>query len=195
MRVIFVILVASLTGISAGAAPLTGAERQRLNAHLVMTERWLIDEVSDLSPAQLAFRPGPESWTILEVIEHLVLVGPIYWRDLQQAMKSASSAPPSMWNDADILWYGIDRTQPDKAIPIEVPKRELRDLKTGLEALRKARAQLADYIRTTTEDLRSHIVARQGCDAYQWALLISTHEQRHIQQIRDIKASRAFPKK
>jgi hypothetical protein len=38
-------------------------------------------------------------------------------------------------------------------------------------------------------------VKRQGSDAYQWALLISTHEQRHILQIREIKADARFPKK
>jgi hypothetical protein len=39
------------------------------------------------------------------------------------------------------------------------------------------------------------MVERQSCDAYQWALLISTHEQRHILQIREIKSDARFPKK
>ena len=60
---------------------------------------------------------------------------------------------------------------------------------------RRAHARLLDYARTTTDDLRAHYVARQGCDAYQWALLISTHEQRHILQIRQIKASAAYPRR
>ena len=51
------------------------------------------------------------------------------------------------------------------------------------------------YIRTTTDDLRSRRVARPGCDTYQWALLISMHEQRHILQIREIKADPKYPKK
>ena len=34
--------------------------------------------------------------------------------------------------------------------------------------------------------------ARQRCDAYQWALLISTHEQRHVLQIREMKRSKSF---
>jgi hypothetical protein len=37
-------------------------------------------------------------------------------------------------------------------------------------------------------------VPRQGSDAYQWALLISTHEQRHILQIREIKRDPRFPR-
>jgi hypothetical protein len=75
----------------------------------------------------------------LEVIEHLVVVGPIYWQDLQKA-KEAPGGP-------------------------------------------------------TQDDLRSRLVERQGCDAYQWALLISTHVQRHILQIRQIKADPKFPGK
>ena len=55
-------------------------------------------------------------------------------------------------------------------------------------------AELLQYVRTTKGDLRGRLVARQQCDAYQWALLISTHEQRHILQIREIKANPKFPR-
>ena len=175
------------------AAPLTTPERQRLIAHLDMTAGWLTDEVSGLSPDQLTFRRAPDSWTILEVLDHLVVVGPIYWQDLQNALKTRGGrTSPS--TDTDILWYGIDRTNREKAIPSEVPK-GLSDLRSGLDAHRTLHARLVEYIRSTEDDLRGHIVERQGCDAYQWALLISTHEQRHILQIREIKADPAFPKK
>jgi len=56
------------------------------------------------------------------------------------------------------------------------------------------RAKMLQYARSTGDDLRHHLVERQGCDAYQWFLLISTHSQRHILQIREIKASRNFPR-
>jgi hypothetical protein len=187
------VLLTQLGAGMAAAAPLTDRERQRLIAHLDMTASWLADEVSGLSPDQLAFRRAPEAWTILEVVDHLLVVGPIYWQDLQSALKTPGGrTSPS--TDTDILWYGIDRTNREKAIPSEVPK-GLRDLQSGLETHRKLHARLVEYIRSTNDDLRSHIVERQSCDAYQWALLISTHEQRHILQIREIKADPAFPKK
>jgi DinB superfamily len=175
------------------AAPLTPLERQRLIAHLDMTERWLADEVSGLSPAQLAFKPRPDAWNILQVVDHLVVVGPIYWRDLQQAVKGPASKRLKSDSDEDILWYGIDRTNREKAIPSEVPNGQLTNLRPGLDQIRKQHAQLRQYIATTSDDLRGHVVERQGSDAYQWALLISTHEQRHILQIREIKADRSFP--
>jgi hypothetical protein len=192
-RVIAGVILLSLLDVSvSGAAPLTQRERQRLVSHLEMTASWLVDEVSGLTPAQLAFRRAPEAWTILEVIDHLLVVAPIYWQDLQAALKTPGGRK-SPSSDADILWYGIDRTNREKAIPSEVPK-GLRDLRSGLDAHRTLHARLVEYIKTTEDDLRSHIVERQGCDAYQWALLISTHEQRHILQIREIKADPKFPK-
>jgi hypothetical protein len=175
------------------AGPLTDLERQRLVAHLDMTEGWLIDEVAALSPAQLAFKPAADAWSITQIVDHLVLVGPIYWQDLQKAVQASPSKAVRSGTDADILWYGIDRTHHEQAIAGEVPKGDLRDVRQGLDAIRRQHAQLRDYIKSTADDLRGHIVPRQGSDAYQWALLISTHEQRHILQIREIKADPKFP--
>ena len=96
--------------------------------------------------------------------------------------------------DADVLWYGIDRTRREQAIPGERPTGQLRDRRVALDSYRKHHDRLTRYIDTTGDDLRRHIVQRQRCDAYQWALLISTHEQRHILQIREIKRDAKFPK-
>ena len=179
----------------ADARQMTASERQRLVAHLEMTASWLGDEVSGLTPAQLAFRPSPESWSIMEVLDHLVVVGPIYWQDLQAAVAAGPSSREPVSSDADLLWYGIDRTAREQAIPGEVPKREVRSLSAALDAYRRSHARLLQYVRTTNDDLRKRYVTRQGSDAYQWALLISTHEQRHILQIREIKKHASFPKR
>jgi hypothetical protein len=175
------------------ATPLTAVERQRLVSHLEMTAGWLNDEVSALSPAQLSFRRAPGTWTILEVLDHLNVTGNIYWLDLQAAVKAPTGRKTTM-TDVDLLWYGIDRTNREQAIPSEIPK-GLQDIKAGLAAYRAHHARLLEYVRTTQDDLRAHYVERQRCDAYQWALLISTHAQRHVLQIREIKADPKFPPK
>jgi hypothetical protein len=178
----------------ARGAELTSLERQRLVAHMEMTASWLEDEVSGLSRPQLEFRPADGAWNILEVLDHLVVVGPIYWDDLQRAVQGPASSRALAGRDDDILWYGIDRTNRERAIPSENPQRLVRDVRTGLDAYRKHHARLLEYVRTTKDDLRSRLVPRQGSDAYQWALLISTHEMRHILQVREIKAHPRFPK-
>ena len=193
-RVLAVVCVVWASTAVPGAAAMTSLERQRLLAHMEMTSSWLIDEVTGLTPAQLSFRRAPGEWSIAEVIDHLVVVSPIYWSDLQQAVKSPPADSPTRNTDENLLWYGIDRTFREKAIPSEVPKGQFKDLATSLAEYRKHHDRLVQYIRTTTDDLRGRLVPRQGSDAYQWALLISTHEQRHILQIRDIKRDARFPR-
>ena len=178
---------------SPAPAPMTDLERQRLVAHMEMTAKWLADEVSGLSAAQVAFQPSRDTWSIAQVLEHLVVVAPIYWKNLQDALVRTPRAASGM-TDADVLWYGIDRTRPDVAVRAELPPGQLRDVRTALEQYRKHHERLLQYVTTTQDDLRGHIVERQQCDGYQWALLISTHEQRHILQIREIKADARFPK-
>lgn len=177
------------------AASMTALERQDLIAHLEMTGAWLSDEVSGLSPAQLQFRPAPGAWNILEVVEHLTIANPIYWRQFQETMKMPAADVRTRATDAGILWYGVNRTNREKAIPSEDAKGRLRDVVPALEALRRLHAEMLRYARTTGDDLRAHYVERQQSDAYQWLLLISTHQQRHILQIREIKANPDFPKR
>ena len=177
---------------SRAAAEMTDLDRQRLLAHMEMTAGWLADEISGLSAAQFLFRPAAGQWSVAEVLEHLVVVAPIYRADLQAALRQPPRKPSAM-ADADVLWYGIDRTRKEQATPTERPSGQLRDLRAALAAYREHHNRLLEFLKTTRDDLRSHIVERQGCDAYQWALLISTHEQRHVLQIREIKAHPQFP--
>jgi len=178
-----------------GAAPMTRLERQRLVAHLEMTESWLADEVSGLTPAQLQFRPAPGVWSILENLDHLVVCEPIYWQDLQKALKTPIGDRRLNDSDDSVLWYGIDRTNRAPAVTTELPSGKLKDIKAGLAAFRKLRARMLEYARTTNDDLRGHFVQREQSDAYQWLLLISTHCQRHILQIREVKSHPGFPNK
>ena len=75
-------------------ATLTNVERQRMVAHLEMTGSWLHDEVHELSAAQLQFRPAQDAWSILEVVDHLVVSEAVYWQDLQKALKAPLVSSP-----------------------------------------------------------------------------------------------------
>jgi hypothetical protein len=189
-----VFALAIAIAVPAAEAQISDLERQRLVAHMEMTAAWLEDELAGVSPAQAAYRPGPGVWSILDVLDHLVVVGPIYWKNLQEASPTGTSRA-GMMSDADVLWYGIDRTNRETAIATEEPSRKIADVAAGLKAYRADHAKLLQYVRTTKDDLRRRLVARQQSDAYQWALLISTHEQRHILQIREIKAHAGYPRR
>jgi hypothetical protein len=183
------------TAISAFARPITQQEREHVVAHLQMTQAWLTDEVSPLSAAQLNFRPAPDRWTVAEVIQHLVIAEPNYWKLFQDSLKQPPKKLDKQPTDADVLWYGIDRTQHDKTSPDQNPKDQHIDTTEALKTFLVMHAQLLAMARSTNEDLRAHAVPEWGVDTYQCLLEISAHEQRHILQIREIKASAGFPKK
>jgi DinB superfamily len=182
------------TAVSAFANPMTTAEREHVVAHLQMTQAWLTDEVSSLSATQLNFRPGPDRWTVAEVVQHLVVAEPNYWKLLNDALKQPPKKLAEQATDADVLWYGIDRTQHEKTSSNQNPKGQSIDTGQAMKTFLSMHAQLLQMARSSNEDLRGHAVPDWGVDAYQCLLEISTHEQRHILQIREIKASAGFPK-
>ena len=177
------------------AAPPTDPDRKRLIAHLEMTESWLVDEVANLSPAQLRFRPKPTAWNILDCVEHLTLAEPQYWEIFRKTMAARPTKKDSPSDDIDRLWYGIDRTERTITVPSEVPKSRFTEMAPALAEFRELRATILNYARVTQEDWRHHMVAEWDRDAWQWLLMISAHSQRHILQIREIKHSPGFPQK
>jgi len=193
-RIIVLIIVAVVGLQSAAGDPMTKKEREHVIAHMQMTEGWLVDEVSNLSPAQLNFRMGAARWTILEVLEHLVIAEPMYWQQLQADLKQPPKKLDKRPTDEDVLWYGIDRVKNEKTEPSKEPKGQISDVRRGVESFRKLHATMLEYARTTDDYLRGHAMPEWGTDAYQCLLEISTHCQRHILQIREIKVSPEFPK-
>ena len=176
------------------AEPMKAGDRQRLLAHLEMTENWLVSELNGLSTAQMTFRMTPDSWSIAEVTEHLAIAEPQYWEKVQDSMKQPATTEKLEATDAGILWYGIDRTNRQKTGEARVPHGTYKTAADALAAFRKLRSTMRDYAQSTNEDLRSRKLLEGNMDVYQWFLMISAHSQRHILQIREVKAHANYPK-
>jgi hypothetical protein len=186
--------VAIASAVSAG--PMTVGERQRLVAHLEMTDAWLQSEVSSLSDAQLKFHMTPESWSVEEVVMHLAIAEPQYWNDFKASLaKPVNPEFKPQATDAGMLWYGIDRTQRTTTGDARVPRGQFPNLAASLASFKKLRVEMMKTAKETQEDLRGRQYLTASQDLYQWFLMISTHSQRHILQIQEVKAHKNFPKK
>jgi hypothetical protein len=177
------------------ADPLTAGDRQRLVAHLEMTEAWLESEVAGLSEAQLAWRPSAEAWSVKDVVEHLGIAEPQYWKQLRDSLEAPANGYKPEATDAAILWYGIDRTNRTKTGEARVPDGRFKNASEALASFRKLRATMLEQAKTSQEDYRGRKLIDGNMDVYQWFLMISSHSQRHILQIREVKEMDAFPKK
>jgi len=187
-------LAVFLLATPAFGAELSKGDRQRLLAHLELTEAWIQSEIGGLSAKQLMFQPGSEAWSIHNVLEHLAVAEPQYWQQVQDAVKKGASGYQSKLKDSDILWYGIDRTSRQRTSAAREPKGQFDDTGKALASFRKLRAAMKAYAQSTADDLRGTQLIDSQLDVYQWFLMISSHAQRHILQIREIKGNAAFPK-
>ena len=181
---------------AASAGPMTTGERQRLIAHLQMTEDWLASELDGLSDAQLTFKMTPGSWSIKDVAEHLAIAETQYWTNLAASLKEPieNGWKPTA-TDEQMLWYGIDRTDRQRTGEARVPDGQFPNAQASLASFRKLRATMLSTAKASQEDFRGRAFMGGGQDVYQWFLMISTHAQRHILQIREIKAHSNYPKK
>lgn len=193
MRTCLAVTLLCLTIAAPAAEGISDGDRQRLLAHLEMTEHWLASEVEGLTPQQFTFRMTPESWSVLEVLEHLAIAEPQYWQRVQDSMKQPPADKKPEATDAAILWYGIDRTNRNKTGEARVPTGKYTHVKDALAAVRALRATMREYAKTTKDDLRARRLLEGNMDVYQWFLMISTHSQRHVLQIREIKAHPKYP--
>jgi hypothetical protein len=187
-------VVALFLTASLSAGPMTAGERQRLVAHLEMTGAWLESEVAGLSKGQLTFKPTPETWSVMEVVEHLAIAEPQYWKNFQDSLaKPVQPDFKPQATDEAMLWYGIDRTRRATTGEARVPRGTFATVTDSLAAFRKLRAEMMQVATTTDGDLRGRPYLTASQDLYQWFLMISTHSQRHILQIREVKAHKKFP--
>src|ERR1700751_617050 len=181
------------------AAPMTDTDREHLLVHFEMTAQMVAEQVRGLSPAQLEYKASPDRWSIREVVSHLAVAEPDYWREIQKALKAAPDMKDkkSQATDADVMWYGIDRVVHTKTGGGHEKVDTYKDMGEALVKVHALRGTMIDYIKTTQDDLRAHSFGDYGevIDCWQWMLEISTHAERHINQIREIKNDPNFPKK
>jgi hypothetical protein len=196
MKTLLLTSLAVFVSASAMAGPMTPGDRQRLVAHLEMTGAWLESEINGLSDAQVKFKMTPESWSVEEVVMHLAIAEPQYWDQFKESLARPVKPDfkPQM-TDAQMLWYGVDRTQRTTTGDARVPRGQFPDLKASLASFKKLRTEMMKTAKESQEDLRGRQFLTASQDLYQWFLMISTHSQRHIMQIREVKAHKGYPKK
>jgi hypothetical protein len=198
MIVALTFLTASLL---AAPAPLTDADRTALVTELKASQQAVADTVKSLTPEQLAFKPGPDRWSVAECLEHIAATEPMLFGFIQgKVLKTppASEADRAKTAGKD---SGIISTVTDRTKKFQAPG-ELRPTGrwTGREALLKAfddnRAKTIEWVQATKDDLRAHVMSGPGgeLDGYQWMMYLSGHTRRHLAQMKEVMASPNFPK-
>ena len=104
--------------------PLTQGERDRAMSHLHSTRKMLLDTVAPLTEAQWKFKPGPDRWSVLEVVEHIGIVENFLLENTSKnVMQAPAGKPDRDYKSTDklVLSAIADRTQrvqaPEPVLP------------------------------------------------------------------------------
>ena len=195
-----VALLGALVAAAPADAQISTQERTKLVQYLTTTRDQVLAESSKLSDAQWSFKPGPDRWSVGEVVEHLALAENFIF-DLQQKTMSGPAPEPeklagSKGNDEKILQAIPDRTQKVQAPEPLQPGKRIGSRAEVLAAFKDRRGKTIEYANTTTADLRSRVGDSPlgPVDGYQWLLFAAAHSERHLKQIQEVKADPKFPK-
>jgi uncharacterized damage-inducible protein DinB len=156
--------------------------------------------VSNLTEAQVNFRPDENQWTIAEIVEHVSIVNDGFLRLTYKLLKEAESAPRPPKTDLDLGHTSLDEKGQQRE-PLQAPERVHPKGGVSIEdSLAKMRVSLAGFAdiqpRLEAVDLSERVFPHPflgPINAYQWVVLLGEHEDRHRGQIERVKASPGFP--
>ncbi|RYY24240.1 MAG: DinB family protein [Chitinophagaceae bacterium] len=180
-------------------AGITEAERKYAADLMVESRENLLTKVKGLTPAQLAFKADPASWSVAECVEHIAITEDGLFGWSQSALKTP--ADPSKrdsvkYRDDEVLKMITDRSSKFQAQDGVRPTGKFTNLQAALNAFTTSRNKNIEYIKTTNDDLRNHYndFPFGKLDAYQTIIFMTGHSNRHTAQIVEVMQNPNFPK-
>jgi hypothetical protein len=203
--ILSVLLIGALSPVPARAADggtLNDAERAFLIEQMETSKKAFLASIGGISEAQWTFKPAPNVWSAQECAEHIVLSETFLFDTSQNILKTPAVPRPEKSN-ADFdhqLAIGVqDRSHKATApAPIDpVGKASTLTRAGAAKQFTAKRDQNEEYVKTTSDDLRTHVMASPAgvMDAYQFLVLMATHTARHTEQIKEVQANANYPAK
>jgi hypothetical protein len=183
------------------AAQITDADRSAVVQHLTSARDQVLAEAAKLTDAQWTFKAAPDRWSVGEVVQHLALAESFLF-DLQQKQLKAAPATTEQLAAVKGKDEMLRKVIPDRTKKAQAPEPLQPNAGTKLgqadtiAAFRDRRAKTIDYAAKTKDDLRGRVGDSPlgPLDGYQWLVFIAAHSERHLAQIKEVKADPKYPK-
>ena len=178
----------------------TEQDRTYLLTELTRSRDELIRETKGLSEKQWNFKESPERWSINQIVEHLSIWELLFQREISQAM--AGGPQPSLQQkqrpDSSKLSFLMEEkphitTEYTKPFTFSVPM-GINKGENNLQWFLKQRNESLSYLSTTKDDLRAYYLKEGRGSIHQIYISTFGHTDRHLRQVRKIKAHPQYPK-
>jgi DinB superfamily len=194
------LLLAAFSAVALRAQDVSPADKDRALAYLESTKKDIVDATKGLSEAQWNFKPGPDRWSIAQVMEHLAAAEDLLrGMDQEQVMKSPA-VPLRAAAEIKKADEGVLALVPDRSRKVQAPDPLKPTNRFGSPAeaeshFLESRATTEQFLKTTPA-LRAHVGDSPlgKLDGYEFVLFIAAHSERHTKQMLEVKADPNFPK-
>lgn len=156
---------------------------------LIATRNRLLKEFSDLSNEDLNKKLDPDTWSVAQVCHHLYLSESIFTQAIIYGLNKSNGRKA----EPVPVQLAAERTQKAKAPDIVAPGDDPLDSEQIKELLNHSRSlffefynQLEDKSVLAEKSVKHPLFGYMPLD--QWVELIYLHEERHIEQIKEIKS-------
>jgi uncharacterized damage-inducible protein DinB len=159
------------------------------NNYLDETRKNLVQEIASLREDEFNGKPDKEMWSIAQVCHHLVLVEKATAKVINWGIKEPLSTNIER-RKVDLI---LDRTKKIKAPKVVEPDEQPFAVQQMIDLLNDSRTKLRTVLRSIEdksilEEKSVNHPAFGELPLDQWVDLIPLHEQRHIEQIKEIKS-------
>jgi hypothetical protein len=166
------------------------ADKEEIAAVLQGGMDALADAVHDIDEETASRRPQPDSWSVLECVEHIALVEAGLFSRLQDA-KPASESHEDRARETRFQELALNRLRRIEAPERVIPRRQAQTLAQTVKDFRAVRSQTMRFVDEFDGDLRSwlttHPLITRPVNCYEMLLLMALHPKRHAQQIAQIR--------
>lgn len=189
----------SLVSVLAHGQSVTPMDRDRAIKYLQTTQANVLEATKGLSEAQWSFKPGPDRWSVAEVVEHIAAAEDFLFELITQKVMTAPARPEG--DDPKAIDEFVVAKIPDRTNKVQAPEplkpsKRFGSPEASVKHFLESRSKTINFVETRP-DLRAHAIDSpfgKKLDAYQWLLFISAHSERHTKQILEVKASPDYPK-
>lgn len=181
---------------------MTAEDRAKVVKYLVDSQNELLSSIEKLSEAQWKFKPAPEKWSVGEVAEHICLAEGLLFSQVEKAMGDPRN--PEWETQTKGKTEFLERVLLNRAGKAQAPEQIVPTGKLSRDEViakfKEVRERTLKFASTTDQTLKDHTAEHpfpvfKTLNAYQWLIYIPLHNLRHNQQIAEVKANAAFPKK
>lgn len=156
---------------------------------LARSKTELIHALEQVSEKEFQKKLLPDSWTIAEILEHIVKVESAIIANLKKLLAEKSeSLPEQNLSDEEVLTLSANTQIKVKAAPVFLPTGELKNKQTAIALFEKTRVSTEEFIAHVEDDFEvvAFPHARLGMlNGPNWLVFIAGHCLRHVEQMKN----------